>query len=102
MHRERDGLSLQLLSDADLAVIRDYGTEHHSAIEFSTLGFTIFGVPLALVPSFKTMAVPTTLLVDEHGVVRWIDQSQDYRIRSDEDRVLAEVQRVFEARPAVR
>ena len=95
LHRERDGLKLQLLCDPDLEVIRDYGLEHHKAVEFSTGRFTVFGIPLALVPSVKTMAIPTTVLVDEHGIVRWIDQSEDYRIRSAEDRISAEVERAF-------
>lgn len=95
-HRQRDGLKhVQLLSDAELEVIRDYGVEHHKAVEFSTGRFSIAGVPLALVPSFKTMAVPTTLLIDEHGIIRWIDQSEDYRLRSAEDRILDEVRRAF-------
>lgn len=94
-HRERDGLSLQLLSDPKLDVLKDYGAEHHKAVEFSTGKFTIMGVPLALVPSFKSMAIPTTILIDEHGKIRWIDQAEDYRIRSAEDRVLTEVRRVF-------
>ena len=98
--RKRDSLSFQLLSDPHLAVIRDYGTEHHRAIEFSKMGFTLFGIPLALVPSFETMAIPTTLLIDEHGIVQWIDQSDDYRLRSDEARVLGEVQRQFDKQPA--
>lgn len=84
-----------MLCDPDLKVIRDYGLEHHKAVEFSTGGFTVFGIPLALVPSVKTMAIPTTVLVDEHGIVRWIDQSEDYRIRSAEDRISAEVERAF-------
>lgn len=95
LHRKRDKLSFQLLSDPKLEVLKDYGAEHHKAVEFSTGKFTIMGVPLALVPSFKSMAIPTTILVDEHGIIQWIDQSDDYRIRSDEDRVLTEVQRVF-------
>jgi len=39
--------------------------------------------PFAFTPSFKAMAIPTTLLVDEKGDVQWIDQSEDYRLRSD-------------------
>ena len=100
MQRERDQLSFQLLSDPELKVLEDYGAEHRKAVEFSTGKFTIMGVPLALVPSFKSMAIPTTILVDERGVIQWIDQAEDYRIRSAEDRVLAEVRRVFpERRP---
>ena len=43
---ERDGLSFTLLSDPELEVIRQYGVEHHKAIEFSTASFTLFGIPL--------------------------------------------------------
>lgn len=91
----RDGLSFPLLSDPELRVIRQYGVEHHKAIEFSKAAFTVFGMPLALVPSVKAMAIPTTLLVDEDGVVRWIDQTDDYRLRSSEERVLQAIDEVF-------
>ena len=88
-------MTLRLLCDPELEVIRQYGLEHHKAIEFSTGSFTIFGMPLALVPSFKTMAIPTTLLIDEQVIVRWIDQADDYRIRSDDARVRAAIEKVF-------
>jgi peroxiredoxin len=93
---ERDGLTkTTLLSDAELEVIRAYGLEHHKALEFSTGRFTVFGMPLALVPSVKTMAIPTTFLIDEDGVIRWIDQADDYRLRSEGERVMGAVKRVF-------
>ncbi len=95
-HQRRDGLSsITLLSDPNLDVIRQYGLEHHKALEISTGRFTLFGIPLALIPSVKTMAIPTTLLVDETGVIRWIDQTDDYRLRSSEDRVLTAVEDAF-------
>jgi len=90
-----DNLSLTLLSDPKLAVIRQYGVEHHNALGFATGKLAPFGIPLALTPSYKTMAVPTTLLVDESGVIRWIDRADDYRLRSSQDRVLEEVRRAF-------
>ena len=97
-HRERDGLTkTTLLSDPDLEVIRAYGLEHLKALEFSTGRFTLFGIPLALVPSYKAMAIPTTLLIDENGVVRWIDQAEDYRLRSDGERVMGAVRELFAA-----
>ena len=34
------------------------------------------------------MPIPTTLLVDAQGVVQWIDQAEDYQVRSNPDRVL--------------
>lgn len=94
-NKRRDGLSFTLLSDPDLAVIRRYGIEHQKAAEFSKGGFTLFGIPLALVPSIRSMAIPTTLLVDEDGIIRWIDQTDDYRLRSDERRVLSAIEEVF-------
>ncbi len=93
--RERDGLSLTLLADPKLEVIAQYGVEHHKALEFSTGSFTLLGIPLALVPSIKKMAIPTSLLIDEHGVIRWIDQSDDYRIRANETRVMEAVEKTF-------
>ena len=95
IHKERDGLSFTVLSDANLDVIRQYGVEHHKAFGFDTGYFTVFGVPLAFQPSFKTMAIPTSLLVDEDGIVRWIDQADDYRLRSDVKRVKSAVAEVF-------
>lgn len=95
-HLERDGLTkTTLLSDPELEVIKAFGLEHLKALEFSTGRFTLFGIPLALVPSYKAMAIPTTLLLDEQGVVRWIDQADDYRLRSDGERVMGAVRRVF-------
>ena len=91
MHKERDGLAMTLLSDAKLEVIRQYGVEHHKAFGFTTGTFT----SLALVPSLKTMAIPTTLLIDEHGTIQWLDQTDDYRLRSDEARVLEAVESTF-------
>lgn len=32
------------------------------------------------------MAIPTTLILDEEGIVRWINQADDYRIRGDRER----------------
>ncbi len=55
----------------------------------------LFGLPLALIPSVKTMAIPTSLLLDEQGVIKWIDQTDDYRLRSNEARVLAAIEDAF-------
>lgn len=94
-HRERDGLTMTLLSDPELSVIRQYGVEHHKAVEFSTWRFTVFGIPLAVWPTFESMAIPTSLLVDETGIIRWIDQTDDYRLRSLPERVLQAVREAF-------
>lgn len=96
IHRARDGIRVLLLCDPQLEVIRQYGVEHHKAFGFDTGSFSLFGIPFALLPSFKTMAIPTSLLIDEHGIVRWIDQPDDYRLRSDEDRVMGAVRAAFD------
>lgn len=96
-HKKRDKLSLQLLADPDLEVIRQFGLEHHKAVNFKTGSFTLFGIPLSPVPSFKTMAIPTTMLIDEGGKIRWIDQADDYRVRGDDARIREAVQSVFGA-----
>ena len=94
-HKSRDHLRLTLLSDPDLNVIRQYGVEHHKAFGFTTTKYSIGGIPLALTPSFTAMAIPTSLLVDENGIIRWIDQAEDYRIRSNRERVIKAVEGVF-------
>ena len=95
IHKVRDKLSLTLLADPKLEVIRQYGVEHHKALGFTTGSFTLFGLPVALVASFKSMAIPTSLLVDENGVIRWIDQTDDYRLRSSPAHVLRAVKNAF-------
>jgi hypothetical protein len=84
--KERDGLeAVALWCDPDLAVIKAFGALHRGAIEFRT--WFVFGLPLGYPVGFKVMAVPTSFLVDEGGVVRWIDQADDYRMRGDEARI---------------
>lgn len=93
--KRQDKLSFTLLCDPELEVIAQFGVEHHKAVEFSTGRFRVLGVPLALFPSVKKMAIPTSLLVDEEGVIQWIDQADDYRLRSNEERVMAAIVRAF-------
>jgi len=95
IHKERDQLKMTLLSDEKLKVIKQYGLEHHKAFGFNTGRFKMFGIPLALRPSFKAMAIPTSLIIDEKGVIKWIDQTDDYRLRSSEERILEAVKAVF-------
>ncbi len=86
LHATRDSLDLTLLADPDLDVIRQFGLEHEGSLEFGISG-TVAGIPMAVPTGFKSMAIPTTLLVDEEGTVRWIDQADDYRLRGDEARI---------------
>lgn len=97
VHKLRDGLSFPLLTDANLDVIRQYGVEHHKVLSMDeNPKKKIGGIPLGTgKPKLQTMAIPTTLLVDETGIIRWIDQSEDYRIRSSTDRIINAVKEVF-------
>ncbi|MEL6234316.1 MAG: peroxiredoxin family protein [Pseudomonadota bacterium] len=96
-HKARDALRMTLLSDPKLAVIRAYGVEHHKAFgQNSVPKTTLGGVPIGLAPfSFRAMAIPTTLLIDEAGIIRWIDQTEDYRLRSSKARVMNAVKETF-------
>lgn len=96
IHKKRDGLTLTLLSDSELETIKKYGVEHHKALNFKTGAFTFASIPLTLIPpSFTTMAIPTSMLIDENGLILWIDQSDDYRVRGDDARIREAVQNVF-------
>lgn len=91
-HAERDKLSHLLLSDPELNVVKHYGVEHHKAFGADSDNImTLFGLPFPKLHQlkFKTMSIPTSILVDEQGVIQWIDQSQDYRLRANKERILA-------------
>ena len=47
----------------------------------------------ALTPSGPgSTIIPTTFLVDAEGTLRWIDQTDDYMLRSAPDRVLGAIE----------
>jgi peroxiredoxin len=97
LHKSRDGLSFLLLSDPELKVIRTYRVEHHKALgQTKNPKHTIGGIPFGLAPfMFQAMAIPTTLLIDETGTIRWVDQTDDYRLRSNNQRVMEAVETAF-------
>jgi len=78
--RHKHGLSATMLSDADLAVTDLYGLRNRRSVAP--------GRGRAL-PQLRPLPIPTTLLVDAKGIVRWIDQAADFQVRSDPERVLA-------------
>ena len=75
--RAQHGAQLTLLSDPDLLITDRYNLRN--PFNFSPKGFS--GLP-----------IPTTFLVDADGIVRWIDQSDDYQIRSEPRRVLQAIE----------
>ena len=84
--RSKHGLSIYQLADPDLEVIKTYGVEHPNALA---------GDPRDKRGMRRALAIPTTILTDSSGKIRWIDQSSDYRVRSDGARVLKAVKKAL-------
>ncbi len=72
--QKRHGAQAVMLSDPDLEVVDRFNLRNQFNL-----------TPKGL----KPMPIPTTLLVDKDGIVRWIDQAEDYQVRSHPDRVLS-------------
>ena len=75
--KKKHGLQAIMLSDCQSEVIESLGIRnqgYHSGI-----------------PGGPALPIPTTVLTDAAGIVRWIDQSENYQRRSDPDRVRAAV-----------
>jgi peroxiredoxin len=70
-HLSKIGWTYTFLSDADAAVIRRYGLLHKGA-----------GV------DGKDIARPAELLIDPSGTVRWVNLTEDYRVRARPEEVL--------------
>ena len=68
--RGKHGLRAIMLADPQLAVIDRYGLRNQR---------------IQTGPPGRPQPVPTTILADASGVVRWLDQSRDYQRRSDPD-----------------
>jgi peroxiredoxin len=75
----KHGLQAIMLSDPEAQVIDLFGIRNQ--------GFHS-GVP----GGAKVLPIPTTALADKHGIVRWVDQSENYQRRSDPDYVLGAIE----------
>ncbi len=78
--QNRGKLRFPVLSDPNLEIIDRFGLRHEKAIGAPRDGKLI-----------RPLAIPTTVLIDAEGIVRWVDQAEDYRVRSNPDRVLQAV-----------
>lgn len=76
--RAKHGLHATMLPDPDLAITDRFGLRNPR--NFAPRPGVIIPLP-----------IPTTILVDAGGIVRWVDQATDYMRRSDPQRVLAAV-----------
>ena len=75
--RGKHGLQALMLSDRQLEATDRFGLRNRGIHS---------GPPRRGAPA---LPVPTSLLIDAAGVVRWMDQSTDYQRRSDPERVRA-------------
>lgn len=76
--RGKHGLRAKMIPDPDLAITDRYNLRNPK---------NFAPKPGIIVP----LPIPTTILVDTTGTVRWIDQATDYQQRSDPDRVLGAI-----------
>jgi peroxiredoxin len=80
-----------------LKVIKQYGVEHHKALGGDgESSLSLFGLPFPTKMKYKPMAIPTSILIDEKGIIRWIDQAEDVRLRASEEKLLAALKDAFD------
>lgn len=91
-HRTRDGLECTLLCDTSHTAIEAYGLGIRH-MTYATWFHSL--IPIGIPTGFSTIAIPATILVDEVGIIRWIDAATDYRIRSNSERVAHELALTF-------
>ncbi|HEV7734363.1 MAG TPA: peroxiredoxin family protein [Candidatus Binatia bacterium] len=84
--RGKHGLRATMVPDPALAITDRYNLR--SPKNFAPKPGVIIPLP-----------IPTTILVDATGTVRWIDQATDYMRRSDPDRVLTAIRRTLDDEP---
>ncbi len=84
--RGKHGLAATMLPDPELAITDRFGLRNPR--NFAPKPGLILPLP-----------IPTTILVDAAGIVRWIDQATDYMHRSDPDVVLGAVRDHLDAAP---
>ena len=90
---ERDHLGFPIIIDPDLEVTRRLGWFDRAGLKHVT--WRIFGVPIGFPVSFRRMPRPATVLIDEKGAIRWLDVTDDYRLRGDESRIREAVVTTF-------
>ncbi len=77
--RAKHGSQAVMLADPDLEVTTRYNLRNDRNLAPPRPGM------------IRPLPIPTTVLVDAEGIVRWIDQAEDYQIRSHPERVLGAI-----------
>lgn len=96
-HKKRDNINFTLLANPDLSVIKKYGLEHHKAFwsDSKDIIFSFAWIPFTNKVKFKSMSIPTSILIDENWIIQWIDQTDDYRLRSSKQLIINIVKDTF-------
>jgi len=87
---EVEDLGYELYSDSDLAAARAMGIAFQlGAVE--ALAYRGFGIDLeaASGKDHHQLPVPSVFLVQEGGTIRWVYSNPDYKVRPDNESVLA-------------
>jgi len=79
----RHNWKITLLADPSLVVIRLYNVQNRN--------FTPRRGPI------RELAIPTTILLDSAGKVIWMEQTNDFRVRSQAEQVLSEIRPLLTA-----
>jgi hypothetical protein len=90
---ERDGLGFPIIVDQDLVLTRILGWYDKTGLKHVTR--RVLGVPIGVPVGFRRMPRPATTLIDESGIIRWLDMTDDYRLRGDEDTIRDGVRTAF-------
>lgn len=69
---EKAGFTFDFLSDSNLVVIRHYDLVHAGAGQHG-----------------RDISRPAEFLIDSSGVVRWVNLTEDYRVRARAEQILA-------------
>ena len=77
----RRNWDITLLADPEAEVIRLYGVQNRN--------FAPKRGP------FRELAIPTTILIDSDGRVLWMEQTNDFRVRSQAERVLEHIRPIL-------
>ena len=70
--REQLGAGYTFLSDPDRSVLDQFNIDHQTPN-----------------PTGQDIPIPTQILVDQEGIIRWIYQPSNYRVRAKPETVLA-------------
>ena len=79
--RSKHGLGATIIADPNLTITDRFNLRNRTNLS-----------PTGV----RALPIPTTILVDADGIVRWIDQAEDYQVRSHPERVMDAIQEALD------